>query len=320
MSTSSCSNNSFDDSEDYIQDGKRRRLSQEDAEILLQAFNRNPKPNKDERNELSSVLGMNSRTIQIWFQNRRAKLKKESNDPDLFTKKTIKEFKNREEIIILPQVTARNFKELCLPKYLDIPIKGQQLSTEDMTKYDAIRRFWQKEQEKTNEINNVITTATAYSPPVPKKQKFKKFINFSPSTSPPQHDNQKKTKPLPRYDDMIMEDSLSMPVNMPDIIPFTDISNKSNDDKPNPITKKLDYTNLSFLTQSIKEINSLNIPKLSQQKPNLDSVATNLDFLFDPNRNSGSLDMLGSTTRNQSNQNLDQVFSDFFASFPDMNN
>ena len=317
MGSSSCSSNSFDDSEDYIQDGKRRRLSQEDSEILLTAFNQNPKPNKEERNVLASTMGMNSRTIQIWFQNRRAKLKKESNDPSLFSRKSIKELKKREEIVILPQITAGNFKELCLPKYLDIPIKGQQLSTEDITKYDAIKKFWQNQQDTSTENEN---NSLKYSPLLIKKEKQKKFLKFSPETSPSQCENYKKTKMMPKNDDMAGDDIFLTPVNMPDIVPFTEISNESNRNKHKPVTTNgtLDYTNLGFLTHSIKEINSGNFTKMNLYRPNLDTIATNLDFLFDPNRNAGSLDMLGSTKKT-SNQQLDQVFSDFF-SFPGINN
>lgn len=299
----------YDDQDEFIQDGKRRRLSQEDAEILLNAFNQNPKPGKDERNELASILGMNSRTIQIWFQNRRAKLKKESNDPDLFTKKTVKESKRKEEIVLMPQVTAGNFKELCLPKYLDIPIRGQQLTTEDMYKNDAIRKFWQRQQEKAIEGEN---ESFNNSPSIKKKPKFRKYLKISPATTPPRFDAYKKEKFPP------LDENFLKPVNMPNILSCSETSNIIERKKSNG---PLDYTNLAFLTKSIKEINTINFSKKNFYKPNLDSMATNLDFLFDPNRNAGSLDLLGSSTipRKQPAQQLDQVFSEFFSPYQDEN-
>lgn len=144
MSTSSYNIICFHDSGN----GKYRKLSQKASYILLKYFDQNARPNTDEIIELSSVLGINSKKIKYWFQNRRVKLRKEFNNPNLFSKKSTKELKSE---ISFPQVTAKNFKELCLPKYLDIPIKGQILSNEDIANNDAIKRFWQKQQETTNE-------------------------------------------------------------------------------------------------------------------------------------------------------------------------
>ena len=133
-----------DEDFDFNGSTRRNRLTQEKSNLLMDAFNKNPRPNQEERAELSGKLGMSTRSIQIWFQNRRAKMKRESNDPDLFTvKKSVKE-----EFQVIPEITSSNFKELCLPKYLDIPIRGQRISHEEQSRNDAIRKFWNLNREK----------------------------------------------------------------------------------------------------------------------------------------------------------------------------
>ncbi|KAJ3099108.1 hypothetical protein HDU96_010824 [Phlyctochytrium bullatum] len=56
---------------------KKRRLktSGDQLTVLQEAFEKNPKPSSAVRNELAERLGMSSRAVQVWFQNRRAKLK-----------------------------------------------------------------------------------------------------------------------------------------------------------------------------------------------------------------------------------------------------
>jgi len=55
---------------------KRRRLSNQETKFLMDSFDRNPKPNSKMRAKLAiAIPGMSERTIQIWFQNRRAKVK-----------------------------------------------------------------------------------------------------------------------------------------------------------------------------------------------------------------------------------------------------
>lgn len=69
----------------------RRRLSLYETKVLQSFFDRNTKPSSDERDALSKQLNLPVRTVQIWFQNRRAKLKRE------FSKKNehLKHHKNK---------------------------------------------------------------------------------------------------------------------------------------------------------------------------------------------------------------------------------
>lgn len=54
---------------------KRTRTSTEQLRILQKAFQTDPMPNSTARMTLSKKLGMSSRAVQVWFQNRRAKEK-----------------------------------------------------------------------------------------------------------------------------------------------------------------------------------------------------------------------------------------------------
>ncbi|ORE03212.1 homeobox-domain-containing protein [Rhizopus microsporus var. microsporus] len=50
---------------------KRRRANSEQLEVLNRVFDRTFFPSTQMRAELGRQLGMNPRTVQIWFQNRR---------------------------------------------------------------------------------------------------------------------------------------------------------------------------------------------------------------------------------------------------------
>ena len=64
---------------------KRKRLSSDILDVLHSFFAVNESPTMDERNQLSGQTGVDQRAIQVWFQNRRAKLRRESTSPALFS-------------------------------------------------------------------------------------------------------------------------------------------------------------------------------------------------------------------------------------------
>ena len=55
---------------------KRQRTSPDQLAVLERIFKGNHTPDQETRQRLSKELGMTSRRIQIWFQNKRAKIKK----------------------------------------------------------------------------------------------------------------------------------------------------------------------------------------------------------------------------------------------------
>lgn len=51
----------------------RKRIAKEQIEVLEAFFQANPRPERDDRLRLASETSLEQRTVQIWFQNRRAK-------------------------------------------------------------------------------------------------------------------------------------------------------------------------------------------------------------------------------------------------------
>ncbi|KAJ3018427.1 UNVERIFIED_CONTAM: hypothetical protein HDU68_011156 [Siphonaria sp. JEL0065] len=64
-------------------DGSRKRVhpTKQQQDLLERFFEQNAKPNSKERAEICQVVNINSRSVQVWFQNRRVRAKKESNQP-----------------------------------------------------------------------------------------------------------------------------------------------------------------------------------------------------------------------------------------------
>ncbi|RKP10496.1 hypothetical protein THASP1DRAFT_27733 [Thamnocephalis sphaerospora] len=57
---------------------RRRRLAPDETRRLLEVFNAGQtRPDQDQREHLAAELGLSARSIQVWFQNRRAKAKRE---------------------------------------------------------------------------------------------------------------------------------------------------------------------------------------------------------------------------------------------------
>ncbi|KAJ3019156.1 UNVERIFIED_CONTAM: hypothetical protein HDU68_010800 [Siphonaria sp. JEL0065] len=62
-------------------DGSRKRVhpTKQQQDLLERFFEQNAKPNSKERAEICKAVNINSRSVQVWFQNRRVKAKKEPN-------------------------------------------------------------------------------------------------------------------------------------------------------------------------------------------------------------------------------------------------
>lgn len=64
------------DNDDLLNKKKRQRTSPDQLAILEQIFQTDKMPNQQTRVQLADQLGMSSRRVQIWFQNKRAKVKR----------------------------------------------------------------------------------------------------------------------------------------------------------------------------------------------------------------------------------------------------
>jgi len=64
------------DEEDGFNKKKRQRTSPDQLAILEEIFQTDKMPNQQTRVHLADKLGMSSRRVQIWFQNKRAKVKR----------------------------------------------------------------------------------------------------------------------------------------------------------------------------------------------------------------------------------------------------
>eukprot|EP00741_Cyanophora_paradoxa_P004218 tig00000789_g4096.t1 len=68
------------------EDGKKRklnRLSPDQVSYLKQQFDECSKLNQARRNQLASVLGLQPRQVEVWFQNKRAKIRVKDTEKDL---------------------------------------------------------------------------------------------------------------------------------------------------------------------------------------------------------------------------------------------
>jgi len=71
-----------EDENDLLNKKKRQRTSPDQLAILEQIFQTDKMPNQQTRVHLADQLGMSSRRVQIWFQNKRAKVKRSVSKPD----------------------------------------------------------------------------------------------------------------------------------------------------------------------------------------------------------------------------------------------
>ncbi|KAI8991745.1 hypothetical protein BDF20DRAFT_909480 [Mycotypha africana] len=74
---------------------KRQRISPEQFKVLMAEFEKTNSPNLETRDRLGEQLGMSSRHIQVWFQNRRSKMRREMK---------MKAMKHREDPFVYPSM------------------------------------------------------------------------------------------------------------------------------------------------------------------------------------------------------------------------
>lgn len=90
---------------------KRQRTSPEQLSILEQMFKGNRTPDYETRTRLSKQLGMTPRRIQIWFQNKRAKMKKIQQEEKDFC------YPEDSSIVSSPDSPGSSDSEICKEEY-----------------------------------------------------------------------------------------------------------------------------------------------------------------------------------------------------------
>lgn len=88
---------------DSTQDQRRARATRPQLEILEAAFATNSHPNLKVREELGGRLGMTERSVQIWFQNKRAKAKASMRKKSIFLRE---EAMKRRHITTMPAASV----------------------------------------------------------------------------------------------------------------------------------------------------------------------------------------------------------------------
>lgn len=92
---------------------KRHRTTPEQLSILMSSFDKQPMPDADERKVIAQLTGMSSRSVQVWFQNRRAKFRgNDSSSPDASPSSAIKNSQRQSEARKLEQKKRRTSSTL----------------------------------------------------------------------------------------------------------------------------------------------------------------------------------------------------------------
>lgn len=271
----------------------RNRLSAEVTEILKEYFAISCKPSVEEREELANRTGLTPRVIQIWFQNRRSKLRREASDPSLFGNKLVDGVGRQaiEPAESLPAVTAKNFKEMCLPQYLDPPFNVDHNQDPQARRHqEAVKRFW---REKAIETGLITETQPPQSSS--KKRRTKTKSDTTSASASSTNNSRPSTAELLH--------ATSTPVH--------DMPNLSNSASPSIANNYIPFQHI--------QPQLFHDPRTKRAYiPQLDSLTNNLDFLFTPTTSSQSHTHQSIPLSEQFSpiaNNLDSI--DFFSLFPE---
>lgn len=76
---------------------KRNRAKGETLNILKRQFNLNPNPTPQERKQIAKLVNMNEKSVTIWFQNKRAKIKRNNRQKSFEQNQGNKEYPNNND-------------------------------------------------------------------------------------------------------------------------------------------------------------------------------------------------------------------------------
>ena len=183
---------------------KRRRLSPEETRHLNAVFEVTPKPDSTLREKLAAELDTSPRVIQIWFQNKRAKLKRDLADEGtpnlLFSATKPRNPTSPEEVSYL----------------VETALKARNQKTKQVSDEHFNIDFSTNDQCKESFVNMPTLREESYSPQFTK-------ISVEPLLSPLSDSNDTMslscwpiTDSTPIFDDILLQDpSLLLPPTLP---------------------------------------------------------------------------------------------------------
>ncbi|KAF7727968.1 hypothetical protein EC973_006856 [Apophysomyces ossiformis] len=156
--TPAVSNNS--QSSENVPPRKRTRATPEQLAVLEKTFSINPSPNTRVREQLSRELGMSERSIQIWFQNRRAKAK------NMFKRSTML----HEETIRMQYYAASAAAAACQAANFhqqQMSPDGTVASNPDLYYYYYCYYYNQQQQQRQRQYGNLYPSSSSTVVPPP---------------------------------------------------------------------------------------------------------------------------------------------------------
>ncbi|GAA5808470.1 hypothetical protein MFLAVUS_001861 [Mucor flavus] len=147
---------------------KRTRATPEQLSVLEKTFNVNPSPNNRVREQLSRELGMSERSIQIWFQNRRAKVKNVAKKSSMLHDETLRMqyYASSAAAAACQAAVYHQYQQQNGVKPTEIDI-GDPIKTNPDLYYYYYYYYFNQQQQRPKHMYQPYNTQTSSVPPPP---------------------------------------------------------------------------------------------------------------------------------------------------------
>lgn len=147
---------------------KRTRATPEQLSVLEKTFNVNPSPNNRVREQLSRELGMSERSIQIWFQNRRAKVKNVAKKSSMLHDETLRMqyYASSAAAAACQAAVYHQYQQQNGVKPTEIDI-GDPIKTNPDLYYYYYYYYFNQQQQRPKHMYQAYNTQTSSVPPPP---------------------------------------------------------------------------------------------------------------------------------------------------------